>query len=120
MKNIPYRLFILILFLSFNSFSTNNENFEIDNYQNTEISQDWYAANGNTRNTDGEIYAISLRVLGYSAPVGLGRTGVDCLSVSKVKVRSDRGWQSTSYYPVKGESCTYYLNFKGKSYYFTI
>ena len=114
MKNIPYRLFLLMLFFSFNSFSTNNENFEIENYQNTEISQDWYAVKGNTRNTDGEIYAISLRILGYSGPV------VDCLSVSKVKVRSDRGWHSTSYYSVEGESCTYYLNFKGKSYYFTI
>ena len=120
MKNIPYRLFLLILFLSFNSFSTNIENFEIDNYQNTEISQDWYNVNGNTRNTDGEIYAISLRVLGYSAPVGLGRTGVDCLSVSKVKVRSGGSWQSASYYSVNGESCTYYVNVDGNSYYFTI
>jgi len=113
-KNILYRLFVLILFLSFNSFSNNNEKFEIEDYQIIEISQDWYATTGVTRNTDGTNYSVSIRVQGYSEP------GVSCLSVSKVKVRSDGSWQSASYYSVNGESCTYYVNVDGNRYYFTI
>jgi|TARA_B110000483_G_scaffold118409_1_gene143046 hypothetical protein len=113
-KNIQYRLFILILFLSFNSFSTNNVKFEIEDYQIIEISQDWYATTGFTRNTDGTNYSLSVRVQGYS------ESGVSCLSVSKIKVRSGGSWQIASYYSVIGESCTYYVNVDGNSYYFTI
>ena len=114
MKNIQYRLFILILFLSFNSFSTNNVKFEIEDYQIIEISQDWYATTGFTRNTDGTNYSLSVRVQGYS------ESGVSCLSVSKIKVRYGGNWQIASYYSVNGESCTYYVNVDGNSYYFTI
>ena len=114
MKNILYRLFILILFLSFNSFSTNNEKFEIEDYQIIEISQDWYATTGVTRNTDGTNDSVSIRVQGYS------ESDVSCLSVSKVKVKSGGSWQIASYYSVNGESCTYYVNVDGNSYYFTI
>tara|TARA_B110000495_G_C22519697_1_gene317112 strand:+ start:105 stop:449 length:345 start_codon:yes stop_codon:yes gene_type:complete len=113
-KNIQYRLFILILFLSFNSFSTNNVKFEIEDYQIIEISQDWYATTGFTRNTDGTNYSLSVRVQGYS------ESGVSCLSVSKIKVRYGGSWQIASYYSVNGESCTYYVNVDGNSYYFTI
>tara|TARA_B110000091_G_scaffold2413_1_gene2221 strand:+ start:105 stop:449 length:345 start_codon:yes stop_codon:yes gene_type:complete len=113
-KNIQYRLFILILFLSFNSFSTNNVKFEIEDYQIIEISQDWYSTTGVTRNTDGTNYSVSIRVQGYS------ESGVSCLSVSKIKVRSGGSWQIASYYSVNGESCTYYVNVDGNSYYFTI
>ena len=41
MKSIINKLFLLTLFLSFNSFSIENEKFEIEDYQNAEISQDW-------------------------------------------------------------------------------
>ena len=114
MKNILYRLFILILFLSFNSFSTNNEKIEIEDYQNTEISQDWYATTGTTRNTYGTNYSVSVRVQGYSG------YGGGCVSISKVQVSSGGSWQSASYYSVYGESCTYYVNVGGNNYYFTI
>ena len=114
MKNILYRFFILTLFLSFNSFSTNNEKFEIEDYQIIEISQDWYATNGVTRNTDGTNYSVSIRVQGYYEP------GITCISVTKVKVRISGSWKIVSHYSVEGENCTYFLNVEGNSYYFTV
>ena len=66
MKNILFRFFVL--FLSFNSFSNNNEKIEIIDFQNTEISQDWYSVTANTRNTSETNYSLSLRVQGYYEP----------------------------------------------------
>jgi hypothetical protein len=114
MKNIPCRLFLLTLFLSFNLFSNNNENFEIVDCQNTEISQEWYAVTAITRNSSETNYSLSLRVQGHS------ETGVTCISVTKVKVRISGSWKIVSHYSVEGESCTYYLNLEENSYYFTI
>ena len=114
MRNILCILFLLTLFLSFNSFSTNNEKFEIEDYQNTEIYQDWYAAIGTTRNANGTNYSIGLRILGI-----FGNDG-GCLSISEVKASSDGSWKSAAYYSQIGESCTYYVNVEGDNYYFTI
>lgn len=112
MKNILFRFFLL--FLSFNSFSNNNEKIEIIDFQNTEISQDWYSVTANTRNTSETNYSLSLRVQGYYEP------GITCISVSKVKVRISGSWKIVSHYSVEGENCTYFLNVEGNSYYFTI
>ena len=114
MKNIINKLFRLTLFLSFNSFSIENENFEIEDYQNTEISQDWYATTGTTRNSYGTNYSISVRVQGYSG------YGGGCVSISQVQVSSGGSWQSASYTSVYGESCTYYVYVGGNNYYFKI
>ena len=114
MKNILFRLFLLTLFLFFNSFSTNNEKFEIEDYQNTEIYQEWYAAMGTTRNANGINYSIALRILGIQG------NGGGCLSISEVKASPDGNWQSVAYYSMIGESCTYYVNVGGNNYYFTI
>ena len=112
MKNILLRFFLL--FLSFNSFSNNNEKIEIIDFQNTEISQDWYSITANTRNTSETNYSLSLRVQGYYEP------GITCISVTKVKVRISGSWKIVSHYSVEGENCTYFLNVEGNSYYFTI
>ena len=112
MKNILFRFFLL--FLSFNSFSNNNEKIEIIDFQNTEISQDWYSLTANTRNTSETNYSLSLRVQGYYEP------GITCISVTKVKVRISGSWKIVSHYSVEGENCTYFLNVEGNSYYFTI
>ncbi|MDC1456167.1 hypothetical protein N8351_01215 [Flavobacteriaceae bacterium] len=112
MNNILFRFFLL--FLSFNSFSNNNEKIEIIDFQNTEISQDWYSITANTRNTSETNYSLSLRVQGYYEP------GITCISVSKVKVRISGSWKIVSHYSVEGENCTYFLNVEGNSYYFTI
>ena len=112
MKNILFRFFLL--FLSFNSFSNNNEKIEIIDFQDTEISQDWYSVTANTRNTSETNYSLSFRVQGYYEP------GITCISVSKVKVRISGSWKIVSHYSVEGENCTYFLNVEGNSYYFTI
>ena len=112
MKNILFRFFLL--FLSFNSFSNNNEKIEIIDFQNTEISQDWYSVTANTRNTSETNYSLSLSVQGYYEPC------ITCISVSKVKVRISGSWKIVSHYSVEGENCTYFLNVEGNSYYFTI
>ena len=112
MKNILFRFFLL--FLSFNSFSNNNEKIEIIDFQNTEISQDWYSKTAITRNTSETNYSLSIRVQGYYEP------GITCISVTKVKVRISGSWKIVSHYSVEGENCTYFLNVEGNSYYFTI
>ncbi|MDC1336679.1 hypothetical protein N8263_03225 [Flavobacteriaceae bacterium] len=112
MKNILFRFFLL--FLSFNSFSNNNEKIEIIDFQNTEISQDWYSITATTRNTSETNYSLSFRVQGYYEP------GITCISVTKVKVRISGSWKIVSHYSVEGENCTYFLNVEGNSYYFTI
>ena len=112
MKNILFRFFLL--FLSFNSFSNNNEKIEIIDFQDTEISQDWYSVTAITRNTSETNYSLRLRVQGYYEP------GITCVSVTKVKVRISGSWKIVSHYSVEGENCIYYLNLEENSYYFTI
>lgn len=93
--------------------SKNESNKSEINHSRNEVNQNWYSTTGQTRNTYGENYSISVRVQGNEAYGG-------CVNISTVQVSSGGGWSSVSYSAVYGEDCTYYFSAGSNTYYFTI
>ena len=80
-------------------------------HSRNEVNQNWYSTTGQTRNTYGENYSISVRVQGSEGYSG-------CVNISTVQVSSGGGWSSVSYSSVYGEDCTYYFSAGSNTYYF--
>lgn len=110
MKKLSF-VFVLFALLSFD----NDFNYQVKNtnIEDNNLTQQWFATTGTTRNSYGTNYSINIRVKGSQ---GYG----NCINIYEVQVSNGYGWSRKSHYSVYGQECTYYINEGGQQYYFRI